>query len=232
MSTEDYLMSSSLLHHWIVAGIVSASSRFIPIPFVDDVVRDQCRRYVVSRTLAAHETELSTKDLKPFYDDGGGCLAGCMGTLAKAPLKLLLFPVRKVVAVVTSVRGVPIEVTRTVLLGRTLDRYLREQKVVATPEHMARMRTAFQESFNRMDFRFVRAATADALSGISGWKNGAMKSAKAVAGPKDAEKDGLDATENVEKGASKVEEVMQRPETLSLFAEFDRRFDESLESLT
>ena len=91
-------MSSSLLHHWVVAGIVSASSRFIPIPFVDDVVRDQCRRYVVSRTLAAHETELTTKDLKPFYDGGGGCLGGCVGMVVRAPLKLLLFPIRKVVA--------------------------------------------------------------------------------------------------------------------------------------
>ena len=224
-------MSSSLLHHWIVAGIVSASSRFIPIPFVDDIVRDQCRRYIVSRTLAAHETELTTHDLKPFYDSGSGCLTGCLGTLAKAPLKLLLFPVRKFIAVVTSVRGVPMEVTRTVLMGRTLDRYLSEQKFVATPEATAKMRAAFEESFKRMDFRIVRAAIADALSGISGWKSGAMDSAKAVAGPKDAEQNGLDTTEDVEAGADMVEQVLQRPETLSLFAEFDRRFDESLDRL-
>ena len=133
-------MSSTLLHHWVVAGIVSASSRFIPIPFVDDVVKDQCRRYIVSQTLAAHETELTTKDLQPFYDSGSGCLAGCMGTLIKAPLKLLLFPVRKIIAIVTSVRGVPLEVTRSVLMGRTLDRYLSQQKIVATPEYMGKMR--------------------------------------------------------------------------------------------
>ena len=224
-------MSSSLLHHWIVAGIVSASARFIPIPFVDDAVRDQCRRYIVSRTLAAHETELTTEDLKPFYDSGSGCLAGCMGTLLKAPLKLLLFPIRKSIAIVTSVRGVPMEVTRTVLMGRTLDRYLSERNIIATPEDTAMMRAAFEASFKRMDFRMVRAAIGDALSGFSGWKNGAVESAKAVAGPKDAEQDGLDATEDVEAGASKVEEVMQRPDTLRLFAEFDQRFDESLDRL-
>ena len=223
-------MSSSLLHHWVVAGIVSASSRFIPIPFVDDVVRDQCRRYVVSRTLAAHETELTTHDLKPFYDSGGGCLSGCIGMVAKAPLKLLLFPVRKVIAVVTSIRGVPLEVTRTVLLGRTLDRYLSEQEVDATPEHLAKMRIAFEQSFKRMDFHIVRAAIGDALAGI-GWKSGAVESAKSVAGPKDAEEDGLNTTEGVEAGANLVEEVMQRPETLSLFAEFDQRFDETLKRL-
>ena len=224
-------MSSSLLHHWVVAGIVSASSRFIPIPFVDDVVRDQCRRYVVSQTLAAHETELSTQNLKPFYDGGGGCLGGCMGMVVRAPLKLILFPIRKLVAIVTSVRGVPLEVTRTVLLGRTLDRYLREQKVVDSPEYLAKMRTAFEQSFKRMDFRIVRAAIGGALSGIGDWKSGATESAKAVAGPKDAEQDGLDTTEDVEAGANKVEEVLERPETRSLFAEFDQRFDESLQRL-
>ena len=224
-------MSSTLLHHWVVAGIVSASSRFIPVPFVDDVVRDQCRRYVVSRTLAAHETDLTTKDLKPFYDGGGGCLGGCFGMILKAPLKLLLFPVRKFVAIVTSVRGVPLEVTRTVLLGRTLDRYLNEQKIVATPEHLTKMRKAFEGSFKRMDLHIVRAAIGDALSGVSGWKSGAKESAKAVAGPKDAEEDGLETTEDVEAGANKVEEVLQQPEMLSLFAEFDQRFDEAIERL-
>ena len=224
-------MSSTLLHHWVVAGIVSASSRFIPIPFVDDVVKDQCRRYIVSQTLAAHETELTTKDLQPFYDSGSGCLAGCMGTLIKAPLKLLLFPVRKIIAIVTSVRGVPLEVTRSVLMGRTLDRYLSQQKIVATPEYMAKMRKAFKASFKRMDLRIVRAGIADALTGIGGWKSGAMKSAKAVAGPKDAEEDGLDATEDVEAGANKVEEILQQPEMLRLFVAFDQRFDESLERL-
>lgn len=231
MPTDEPFTPSPLLHHWIVAGIVSASARFIPIPFVDDIVRDQCRRYVVSRTLAANGSKITTTEIRPFYATDGGCLAGCLGTVAKAPLKLLLFPIRKVIAVVTSVRGVPLEVMRTVLLGRTLDRCLREQKVMATPDHSAKMRAAFEESFARMDFRVVRAAITDALSGIADWKTGAMKSAKQVAGPKDVEKDGLDETESVATGAAKIKEVLQRPETLRLFAEFDQRFDESFARL-
>ena len=232
MLNDESSTPSTLLYHWIVAGIVSASARFIPVPFVDDVVRDQCRRYVVSRTLAANDSKLTTVDIQSFYVSGGGCLTGCMGTLARAPLKLLLFPVRKFVAVITSVRGVPMEVMRTVLLGRTLDRYLREQKITATPDQSAKMRVAFDESFARMDFRVVRAAISDALSGISGWKAGAMKSAKAVAGPKDAEEDGLEETQGVAEGAVKIEKVLQRPEMLDLFTEFDQRFDETYARLT
>ena len=52
-----------------------------------------------------------------------------------------------------------------------------------------------------------------------------------MAGPKDAEEDGLDTTEDVEAGANKVEEVLQQPEMIRLFAEFDQRVDESIERL-
>lgn len=46
---------SWLVHQWVVAGMVSAAERFVPVPFVDDMVRNQCRKFVVSRTLAAHD---------------------------------------------------------------------------------------------------------------------------------------------------------------------------------
>ena len=174
-------MSSTLLHHWVVAGIVSASSRFIPIPFVDDVVKDQCRRYIVSQTLAAHDTELTTHDLKPFYDSGSGCLAGCMGALIKAPLKLPAVPGSKnhLHRDVGSWRSARSD-ANACLMGRTLDRYLSQQvKIVATPDYLAKMRKAFKvTSFKRMDLRIVRAGIADALTGIGGWKSGAMKSAE------------------------------------------------------
>lgn len=232
MPTVSSSASSPLLHRWIVAGIVSASARFIPIPFVDDIVRDQCRRYVVSRTISMHGSKIRTSDMKPYFASGGGCMAGCMRTLAKAPLKLLLFPIRKIVAVMTSVRGVPLEVVRMVLLGRTLDRCLREQNATKITEQSAEMRVAFEEAFARMDFRVVRAAISDALSGITDWKSGAVKLANEVAGSKDAEKDGLNESEEVAAGAMKIEEVFDRPETLRLFTEFDQRFDVTLARLS
>lgn len=222
--------SDWLTHQWVVAGIVSASSRFIPIPFVDEIVRDQCRRLVVSRTLAAHDTKVSLDDLKPYYASGGGCLVGCASLVVRAPLKLILFPIRKVVALLTSVRGLPLEVMRTVLLARTLDRYLHDGKLVGEPIQSAKMRTAFDEAFARMDFRVIRAAMVDALSGVKGWKVSAMESAKRVAGPRNAEAEGLDASEDVEEGASKIEELFAQPETLKLFAEFDQRFDERMQA--
>lgn len=215
-----------LVHQWVVAGMVSAASRFIPIPFVDDLVREQCSRFVASRTLASNQSDLSLEDLKPYYAGGGGCLAGCTGMLVKAPLKLLLLPVRKLVAIVTSVHGVPLEIMRMVLLGRTLARYLHngELKDAATA---GRMRLAFDKSFAGMDFRVIRAAMADALSSVRGWKAAAVVSAKRTAEANRPLDDDLAAETTVDSGARKLQEVLDRPETLVLFAEFDRRFDET-----
>lgn len=221
----QYSSSSWLVHQWVIAGIVSSAARFIPVPFVDDLVRDQCRRFVVSRTLASHERSDSLAEFKPYYSGGGGCFSGCVGSLAKAPLKLLLFPVRKIIAIATSIHGVPLEVMRTVLLGRTLDRFLQTNETAGDAQDAAAMRIAFDETFKRMDFRVVRAAILDSLRGIKDLKTSAIKTAKRIAESDGSDAETLSTEEPVDQGASRVQEVLNRPETLELFAEFDRRFD-------
>ena len=226
--------SSELTHLWLVAGVVASAARFIPIPFVDDLVRDQCRRFVVAKTLAEHETQTTVSDLKPYYGVFGGCLAGCLGGILRAPLKLLLFPIRKLVAVVTAVRGVPLEITRTVLLGRTLDRRLRQGEIDV--EEAAKMGKAFELAFSHMDFRGIRAAIMDAIRQANHWRADAMKIARWAAKlPRGASVDAMESelasNEMVDQAASQVESVLRRPETAKLFSEFDQRFDEALQSL-
>ncbi|EMI17427.1 hypothetical protein RMSM_05656 [Rhodopirellula maiorica SM1] len=223
--------ASWLLHQWVVAGIVSSTARFIPIPFVDDIVRDQCRRFVVSRTLSSHQRSDLLGELRPYYANSDGCVAGCLGLLAKAPLKILLFPLRKIVAMVTSIRGVPLEIMRTVLLGRTLDRYLERDEITLNSHNANQMRLAFDETFARMDFRVLRAALTDALSSVSGWKSAAIAVATRVAGQKETAEQDLQSDPKVDSGAKRITEVLDRPDTLELFAEFDRRFDEAIKQM-
>ncbi|TWU58251.1 hypothetical protein [Rubripirellula reticaptiva] len=223
--------STWLTHQWVVAGIVSSAARFIPIPFVDDVIRSRCRQFVVSRTLAAHQRTDLLDDLKPFFDSSGGCLNGCVATAVKAPLKLLLFPVRKFVAIVTSIRGVPLEIMRMVLLGRTLDRHLRDESATIDPTQSARMRLAFEESFARIDFRVVRAAMTDALTSVKGWKSAAIATARGLADSGTGADEAIEPEPKIDAGAANIQQVLDRPETLDLFAEFDRRFDEALKRI-
>lgn len=220
--------STWLTHQWVVAGIVSSAARFIPIPFVDDIIRSRCRWFVVSRTLASHKRPDLLEDLRPFYDSGGGCLNGCLATAVKAPLKLLLFPVRKLVAIVTSIRGVPLEIMRMILLGRTLDRHLRDESATTDPIQSARMRVAFEESFARMDFRVVRAAMTDALTSVKGWKSAAIAAAQGLTESGSGNEEMIESAPKIDAGAANIQQVLDRPETMELFAEFDRRFDEAL----
>ena len=222
MSSVDH-SNDWLTHQWIVAGMVSASARFIPIPFLDDIVRNQCRRFVVSRTVDASERQSALSDLKPYYSSDGGCIAGCFAAMGTLPFKLLLFPVRKIFAIVTAVHGVPMEIIRTVLLGRTLQRQLDLGEISA--EDAARMKVAFNEAFSRMDLRTVRATVEDAVRSVHGWKSAAMKSARKVAS--DQAESNIPSSGPVDLGADKVQAVLQRPETARLFAEFDTRFDEA-----
>lgn len=218
-----------LIHQWVVAGVIASAARFVPIPFADDLIRSQCRRFIVSRTLAASGATLSTNELKPLYGGSGGCVAGCLGVMAKAPLKLLMFPIRKFVAIITSVRGVPLEITQSVLLGRTLHRLLARGDVRASEAET--IRVAFEESFARMDFHAVDAAIADALHSIRHWKSSAIKSARLLSVAKSEVDEELPADEQVESAAATVQEALDRPKTLQLFEQFDSRFDAAFERL-
>jgi hypothetical protein len=214
-----------LQHQWVIAGVVASAARFVPIPFFDDAIRTQCRRFVVSRTLAASDTPLTTASLKPLYGESGGLVARSLRAMAKAPLKLLLFPVRKIALMATSIHGVPMEIMKTVLLGRTLRRQLSSGQI--DPGRAEAMRSAFDEAFARMDFHALRAGISDSLRGVRSWKKSAITMARSLSKRSLAPGEAMPADDRIELTASRVQQVLDRPETTKLFAEFDRRFDQA-----
>lgn len=211
--------NSWLAVHWTAAGIVSAAARFVPIPFVDEKIQRRCRRYVVEKTLASSESQLTIEDLEPLYDPSGSILAA----IFRVPTKLLLFPVRKLAKIVTSIRGVPIEVLNVYLLGRTLHRYLSpETKLEAKSAES--FQKVFDKAFRQIDLRIARAAISDVLASISEWKSGAQETAAEVhreqrLQPSDAQ------ISKVEESAQKVSQTLDQPETQLVFQRFDARFD-------
>ena len=214
-----------LQHQWVMAGVVASSARFLPVPLLDDVVRSHCRRFVVSRTLAASGSSLAVASLEPLYGDAGGWLKGALGFIGTLLLQLLLFPVRKIVEIVTSVRGVPLDIMRTVLLGRTLRRRLSAGALA--PEQAQAMQRALDEAFARMDFRAVRAAIGDAMRGVRAWRTSAIASARRLSSAEAAPDGAMPAGGGVQSSAALIEEVLRQADTLRLFEEFDRRFDDA-----
>lgn len=115
----------SLQLHWISAGAASALTRFIPLPFVDSIIDTQAKHYAVYRTLEHHRTAFAASDVAVLYEGEGGRMDKLVGALAKLPVKLLLYPIRKLVRIFNAAHGMPTDMAETYLLGRAVDRALR-----------------------------------------------------------------------------------------------------------
>jgi hypothetical protein len=223
-----------LTHEWTLCAIAAAVARFVPVPFIDDVIREQAARVAVSRTLRAHGHTFSSKRLSPLYSDEGGCIQGCLWFLLKLPLKLLLYPIRKIVSVVTAIHGVPTDLARVLLLARTTDRCLESGLLKDGDDQTLklealRVRTAFDVAFRSVNLQMFSAAIADALSQVKGLAAAAVRFARKAFGERrDADATPLEAEPAIEEGARKVEEVLERPEIIAFLDDFDARFDAAL----
>ncbi|QDV63536.1 hypothetical protein [Crateriforma conspicua] len=223
--------SSIQMSRWLASGFVYASARFVPVPFVDDVIRQRCRQYVVQTVLKDLPSDDSS-DVADLYSSGGGWFAGCASMAVRAPIKLLLFPIRKIVALVTSIRGVPLDVLRMVLLGRAIQQWKQIELVQDTNpnrEQIDRFKAAFDQAFGGIDFRLLRSSVSDLRRVTKPWRQAAKAFSKAAS----EEKDNVAGTVETIRDSQQVREaqqLMNRPSVLKTFQEFDARFAAAYQS--
>lgn len=220
-----------LLTQWAVCGIAAAAARFVPVPMLDDVVRERAVQVAVLRTLRAHDRDYSSDLLEPLWGEGDGS-GGFGGRLREIGTKILLFPVRKYAAVFGAVRGVPTDVMRVVLLARTVERRLEQGELTDTarvPDEARALRRAVDTAIDGMDLRMLTAALADGLSQGKGLTAAAVTFARRRFTKADPE-DGLDPSGPVAEGAERVTEVLRRPEITQLLTRFDTQVDTTLTS--
>lgn len=237
--TDGTGVSPWLRHHWAVAGIVAASSIFIPVPFVDEYVQRNCRRFAVRRTLAAHGMGNEIEAFEPYFDGSGGLLSNFRSFVLKLPLKLILFPIRKPLNLIRSVHDAPLEIVRTILLARELHRALSEREAISPhdqppaiePEQVLDFRRAFDKAFSRIDLHVLQAATRDVYSASTRLLSAVVWAAR-WRSPNDEDLVAdLEANSTFDVAARKVESAMERPAMLDLFREFDGRFDRALQEV-
>src|SRR5258706_16438820 len=95
---------------WAVCAIAAAASRFIPVPLLDDAVKARATQVAVVRTLRAAGREYPPAAVAPLYE-GVDSWAGGMGRYVRSvPRRIVLFPLRKYVALFGAVKGVPADV--------------------------------------------------------------------------------------------------------------------------
>lgn len=222
-----------LVTQWAVCGIAAAAARFVPVPMLDDVVRDRAVQVAVLRTLRAHGRDYPSGLLEPLWEDEQRRGSGLARRMKALGMRVLLFPVRKYAAIFGAVRGVPTDVMRVVLLARTVDRRLALGELAdgTDADRLAgaarAVRAAVEEALDGMDLRLLTAALADGLSQGRGLTAAAVAYARRSFTEPDTEPD-TEPAGAVGDGARAVTEVLRRPEIARLLADFDARVDGAL----
>ncbi|MFI7589820.1 hypothetical protein ACIB24_22345 [Spongisporangium articulatum] len=218
-----------LVTEWAAYGIVVAAARFVPVPLVDDLVRDRATRLAVSRTLKAHGRGYGVSQIEPVYGGAEGTAHQVRRYVASIPRRVLLFPVRKYVALFGSVKGVPSDVLATVLLARTLHRHLaRGGLPEAAPEkareaEARRLRRAYDAALEELDLKVLTGALGESLSRGRDLTGAAVKAARRLVRREDD--DPVDDDRTVGAAAEGVAGVLSRHELAPAVAEFDARVD-------
>lgn len=220
----------SLIRTWALCGVAAASARFLPVPLLDDVVRQRAAQVAVVRTLRAHGRTTASSRVEALWGEPEGQSSGLRRRVRRLSRRLLLFPVRKYVALFGSVRGVPTDVLRVVLVARSLDRQLERGRLAdgpGLPDEARALRRAVGAATAGVDLRLLTAALADGLSQSRGLSTAAVAFARRRFTGSDAEAP-LDADGPVAAGAERVTEVLRRPEVERLLERFDAEVDAAL----
>lgn len=109
----------SIITHAVFVGLTP----LIPIPLLDDMVKNYFQRRMVRSLVAAHRRELRPEDVSALTEErGSGCLRGCLGQAFIFPLKIIF---RKIFFFLEWKRAVDLT-SHTYHQGYLLDYALRE----------------------------------------------------------------------------------------------------------
>lgn len=229
------------LHVRVLCALLAAAARLVPVPLVDDWLRERVTRYMVGRTLGAHERTYPTTSVAPLYAEERGCLEGCLVFLVWLPVKLVLYPLRKALAWGLAARGLSQDLTLMLLLGRSLDRCLSQGMLRQGPEGDLRaearmIRLAYDNAARGFDTSFLRQSLGGAASSVKGLPAAAVRTLRSLFRRRgetqadvqtDLEVPEADR-ETVERGIGAIEAALDDPQVQSALARFDRTFDDNL----
>ena len=240
---SDWTTPTRLQQEWVACAIAAAASRFVPIPLLDDVVKERATLTAVSRTWQAHGRRPAPGAVGILAGDSGSFVGGLARKALTLPLTLLLYPVRKVVRVVTAVRSVSADLVGVLLLARSVDRCLAAGWFTGTdPAQLERdarlVRRAHDQSVAGVDLRVLEHAVGAGLRQVQGLREAAPRYARlafgrrAEAGHPAGQDAPPEPAAQVEAGVREVRAVLERPEIARLLRTLDSRFDAALAAAT
>ncbi len=222
----------------MLCAVLATACNFVPIPFVDDLLRKRVLHFMVRQTQHDHGRTYSSTCLSPLYSESRGCVAGCLFLLVKVPLKLLLFPIRKILAWLGAAHSLSKDLTTMILLGRSLDRCMACGRLAndTTPtelrEEARQIKLAFDEAARGFDVGVLSDLVGAAVGKAAGlWSAAARSLRRVFARKKLGDIDSpVDEAERavIDESAERLERALSEPEAVEALEAFDRAFDERL----
>jgi len=210
------------------AAVFTAASRLIPFPFLDDIVEDRVRLFMLSALLKQHGVSLPSKELRPIYNKDTGCIAGALGF----GVNLLLKPLRKIfrtIFFILTIRDVSLHVADTILLGRAIDRILADKtpKKLSLTNDIEKIREAFLTASTHVDRKLAKHLFDSLWDQRKHFKKLGSFTRKAFAKERTEEihLDG-DQQTTIDQDVQIINEALDDDRSKDFLAKFDAKFDE------
>jgi hypothetical protein len=203
-------------------------ARYVPLPILDDVVRDRIGRLVVARAASAQKIALEPAEIAMLGSSSEGCV-GCLFALLWLPVKLILSPFRALLGVALGIRWASRDLVEIFALGRTIDRLLQDGRYpLASPletrlAYARDARRAFDAARRGLDTHAVQGLLSVALGPLRKALPAAMRPLRRFWNGDDPE-----ATPEAVAPASRLMAALDDPRMKELLEAIDRRFDDAL----
>jgi hypothetical protein len=220
-------IQTELLRTRALFAITYAMARYVPVPFVDDLLRERIARTVLRRSLAMRGHVLDDAAFSPMASSSEGCL-GCLLAGLWMPIKLILFPIRTLLSVVLGVRWASRDLLEVLALGRTFDRVLADGRfpIASSTEVQATFAREARRAFDRA----MKGIDTQAVTGVLTLALGPLRKLvpAALRVMRRASRDEAPASPAVDAPASRIVAALEEPQVRALLETIDGRFDQAL----
>ena len=214
----------------LLCALLFSAGRFVPVPIVDDLVREQVTMWMLRRLCDRAGTPIPRSHLGPLATPQDGC-AGCLRSALLFPVRLILFPIRLFVSIVLGARNLTRDVTEIVLLSRVTERALRERWVDPGKSEDAQraecmtLRRALDRALRGTNLKVLTAALRAALGplgriAVAGVR--ALRTFRRAGGDAAPE---IAAGSPIAQSATALERALAQPDVKAVLDHLEGRFD-------
>jgi hypothetical protein len=219
----------------LLYALLFSAGRFVPVPFVDDLLREQVALYMVQKAVLSKGKSIPRSHLVPLASPAGGACRGAWGSRSRSLSRSFSFPFGRSSRGCWGVRHFTRDVVEIVVLGRLVERAIdRGELDGAKSEATQRaeclvLRQALDAALAGTDLSILGATLRAALGPLRGVMLAGLSALRVMRRSGAEAPPAPDAT--LSGGTSRLERAFDRPEVRKLIEEIEQRLDGHLSRL-